>query len=353
MNRTGSLVTTLALITTGCQEYGFNKEYPDFGDSMVPPLEQVSQRDEIMQVTTPTVDILWTIDNSCSMADEQSALTENFPYFMDYFLGSGLDYHVGVTSTDIDRAYNGSQGSLVEAMGIKYIDLDTPSPIEVFSAMATLGVSGSGNEKGLGGTYMCLEEKIDTVNAGFWRDEAAIHTIIISDEPDMTPSSVITQSEFIAWYDGLKDETDMRTFSSIASPQFGGDYINATNEIGGIYWDIGQGDWPQLLERLGVQAAGLRREYFLSHLPVPGTIQVSVEDVSGAELQFFEAEIDPYTGEPVDADGDGVPEGDWYYLPERNSITFIEYIPNSLSTVVLEYVLLAAQQGDVIVEEAD
>ena len=47
------------------------------------------------QVTTPEVDVLFVIDNSCSMNNEQSELTANFPSFMAYFLDSGLDYHIG------------------------------------------------------------------------------------------------------------------------------------------------------------------------------------------------------------------------------------------------------------------
>jgi hypothetical protein len=336
---------TLVIALAGCQEYGFGEGLPEWPDSIPPTPEEVQQVDAIMQVQTPRVDILWTVDNSCSMGDNQADLVANFPLFMDYFLGSGLDYHIGVTSTDIDGNYNGSKGKLVNVMGLKYIDPDTGSPIEIFSEMATLGTSGSGTEKGLGGTYQCLEMNRDTLNAGFYRDESALHTIIISDEPDLTQSQVITVEEFKNWYDGLKPEAAKRTFSSIIDYNAGGDYRNVSNDIGGIVWDINGDDWPQLLVQLGVQAAGLKREYFLSHLPVSSSIEVTVDDVGGASLNFDEAPIDPATGE--------VGEGDWYYTADRNSITFVEYIPNSLSTVVLEYTLLAAQHGDIIVEEAD
>ena len=49
------------------------------------------------------LDILWVIDNSCSMTEEQQALSQNFASFVQYFVGSGLDYHIGVVSTDWDN----------------------------------------------------------------------------------------------------------------------------------------------------------------------------------------------------------------------------------------------------------
>jgi hypothetical protein len=87
----------------GClSDQGLFNEFPPEPQVNPPDLANPTQTDVIVQVTTPMVDILWTIDNSCSMSDEQLALTDNFPKFMDYFLGSGLDYHIGVTSTDMD-----------------------------------------------------------------------------------------------------------------------------------------------------------------------------------------------------------------------------------------------------------
>jgi len=339
MNRTTvAVVATPLVLLSGCLDYGFTKGPPEWPHSVAPPLAEVEQTDQIVQVTTPKVDVLWTIDNSCSMSDNQKDLVSYFPAFMDYFLGSGLDYHIGVTTTDIDMNENGAKGKLVVIGGIKFLDPETPSPIDVFDAMATRGTTGSGNEKGTGGTFMCLEDKRDTANAGFWRDDASINTIIISDEPDSTPSNIITEQEFVGWYDGLKQDHAMRTFSSVIDPNYGTRYASITDQIGGIKWDIDNDDWAQVLELLGIQAAGLKREYFLSHLPVDDSIDVSIHDVTGADLAFKRASYDVATGV--------VGDGDWYYLPDRNSITFVEYIPNSLSTVVIHYKLLAAEQQE-------
>jgi hypothetical protein len=341
MNR--AVAVTLALF--GCSEYGIGEEAPQYDNPAARPVEEGSQTDVIVQVTTPKVDILWMVDNSCSMADDQKMLTDHFPLFMDFFVGSGLDYHIGVTSSDLDGNYNGSKGKLVEIAGARYLVPDTANPIEMFTTMATLGTNGSGTEKGMGAVYLALEINEETTNSGFYRDEAALHTIIISDEPDLTPGNVIDQGEFENWYDGLKTDTDERTFSSIVDPQIGSKYKNITLNIGGINWDIKQEQWGFVLEQLGIQAAGLKREYYLSQRPIEGTITVSVEDASGATYDFVEGILDPATGELTDTDADGLPDGDWSYESMRNSITFAEFIPNPLSKVIITYTLLSTQQA--------
>jgi hypothetical protein len=319
---------------SGCIETNFAPPVPAWDNPAPRPLEDVTQHDQIMQVTSPRVDILWMIDNSGSMGDEQNDLTENFPLFMDFFVGSGLDYHVGVTSSDIDADYNGANGKLVIVAGTKYIDPDVANPIEMFSAMASLGINGSSREQGTGAIFKALELERDRANAGFWRDEAALHTIVISDEPDLTINGLITQAEFTGWYAGLKDAQGDRTFSSIVDPIIGGAYKSITNTIGGIYWSVLDEDWTQVLERLGVQAAGLKREYYLSRLPVEETIEVTIVD-NGATLSFVRGELDV---------ANGTFTGDYGYDANRNSITFFEYVPNALSTINIDYTVLASQQ---------
>ncbi|MEQ1502814.1 MAG: hypothetical protein ABMB14_11320 [Myxococcota bacterium] len=331
-------------VLAACSDYGYGDNVPQYLDSIPPPLADVQNSDRIVQVTTPLVDVLWTIDNSGSMFDEQDALAANFPVFINYFVGSGLDYHIGVTSTDIDNPGNGRSGQLRNVSGLTFIEPNTASPEVIFSSMARMGTNGSGTEKGLGATFTALELKKDTTNAGFYRDEASIHTVLISDERDQTQANLITQAEFVEWYDGLKPEADERSFSSIVTMSGidkGTAYLNTTASIGGIVWDITDDDWSEVLERLGIQASGLKREYFLSQRPVAGTIDVHVEDVGGAELAFVEVAVDEY-GAPVIPTGD---DGDYYtYDSIRNSIKFVTYVPNALSTIVIDYTLLSAQQ---------
>lgn len=322
----------LALTAAACVEYDLDQELPEWPEPNPPELADVTHEDVITQVTIPIVDVLWVIDNSCSMTDEQNALAQNFPGFMDYFIGSGLDYHVGVISTDLDDPAH--QGKLRDVNGAQWIAPETYDPIAVFTSMATMGTTGTGTERGLGATYLALEANRETFNEGYYREEAAIHTIVISDEEDSTQDSLVSKSEFVDWYDALKLKSTDRTFSSIVTMSGfdrGEAYLDVSAEIGGIIWDISNTDWDEVLDRLGVQASGLRREYFLSRLPVEGTIEVEVHDPSGTVLPMVEAEGDPVVG-------------DWTYTRSRNSITFLEYMPEPLARVVIRYTVLASAQ---------
>ena len=100
-----------------------------------------------------------------------------------------------------------------------------------------------------------------------------------------------------------------------------------TRAIGGIEWSICNPDWGQVLEDLGMQAAGLKREFFLSEVPVESSVRVRIVD-AGDEITFEQ----------------GV---DWEYDRSRNSVQFYTYVPNALSEVFIEYdVLSGAQASD-------
>lgn len=321
------LVAPFLLI--GCQEYTIDEGAPPAGEANPAELENPTNVDRIVQVTTPSVDVLWVVDNSGSMDAEQTQLADNFPVFMPYFLGSGLDYHIGVTSTDMKN--NGENGRLVAAdNGDTWIDVDSNNPEAMFIQMARLGIGGSPTEKGRFAAFKALETHKNGANQGFLRDDrgAGIHTIVVSDEPDLTQADDITKAEFIEWMNDLRpDNPELTTFSSIVNPPGGGiarpsgiDYLEITDGVGGIKWDIGSDNWISVLEQLAIQAAGLKREYFLSQLPVDSTIEVQVQA----------------------PDGDVITGQDWEYSVQRNSIMFETFVPEPLSQVLIQYTVLSS-----------
>ena len=238
---------------------------------------------------------------------------------------------------------NPLNGKLVDVNGQRWVENNTPSPEQVFGAMATLGSNGSGCEKGLGAAYRALEERRNEYNEGFYRDDASLHTVVLSDEQDQTEDDnppVITLNEFKNWYDGTKDVLEDRTFSSIVCAQVsfrcydvGSRYIDVTNSIGGIVWDLEDDNFSQLLEDLGVQASGFKREYFLSQAPIPQTLDVSIETVQPSGQVAVSKK---------DQGVEGV--GDYYYDDARNSVVFYEFVPDPLDQIVIQYTLLSAAQ---------
>lgn len=302
----------------------------------------VTQQDLVLQVAVPSTDILFVVDNSCSMGDDQEALVDNFPTFMRWFLGSGLDYHIGVVSTDV---YDPAQsGKLVKGFSRKWISADDNNQVNMFNQMAVLGVSGSGDERGTDALYMALEEEVDEYNAGFYRDEAALHTIAVSDEPDY--SRDLPFGELVNWYDTLKRTADDRTFSAIERRGGAGGgssrkYGDMTARIGGVIYDINETSWDRALDALGLRATGMKTEYFLSKLPVDETISVRVREPIGegefTALPIARAWLDS-DGKPVDAKGEPISsDPHWYYLEGRNSIVFIDFVPEEQRTVEINY----------------
>lgn len=326
-----SLLPILALLGAGaCIEYEPTSTLPPVGVKNDRPLDIVDRTDRLVQTPVPVVDILWIIDNSTSMLDDQNALTSNFPAFMDYFLGSGLDYHIGVITTD----YALDDGRLEYQAGVKWVDPETPDPIAVFSSLAGVGTRIGTNEMGRDPAYAALEfhDGPGGWNEGFERDDGGLHLIVISDEEDH--STQVGIDEFAQYLETSRPDPSDVTFSGIVTPpgncspngvEPGLGYVDLNAQVGGILQSICNTDWINVLEQLGMQAAGLRREYFLAELPVPGTIEVWVVD--GGTTYNFE------------------PEVDWTYDASRNSVVFVEYVPTALAEVFIAYEVLSASEG--------
>jgi hypothetical protein len=323
----------LLVLTGGCIEYEPGSTLPPAGVANPRALEVSTQTDKLVQVQVPEVDILWVVDNSCSMSNEQAVLGDNFPTFMEFFLGSGLDYHIGVTTTDMVV----TEGILQGANGYKYLDAETYDPEGVFAQMVDLGTGGSATEKGRDAAYAAIEVQDQPYkpNHGFTREDASLHVVCISDEDDY--STQIPKTEFVDYLQNLKWAQDMVTFSSIVSLsnscdyEEGVEYRSVTAAVGGEEYSICQESWRPMLEALGLQASGLRREYFLSQIPVPTTIVVWVEETTEAGVVTFNFEE----------------ETDWTYDQARNSITFETYVPNALSEVFVDYEVLSASENDI------
>ena len=320
-----------------CMEYNIAQDPKGVpGQPNPPELVAEAKLDIITQIVKAKTDILWIIDNSCSMDEEQQALINNFDAFINYFIDSGLDWHVGVVSMDMSR--NDHKGRLRSAGGFTYLDESSPSPVALFHEMAAMGTAGSGTEKGLEASHSALEEHRDGFNQGFYRNDAILNIIVISDEEDQ--SNAIGVPEYISWLINLKGDVDDVTFSSIvclktgilngqncgtgifAAMSVGSRYISVTQAVDGVLWDIRETNWADVLDELGELATGLKQEFFLSDVPIPETIEVWVVD-DNTTYNFIQ-------------------HVDYVYSHTRNSITFITYTPSQYAKVHIKYIPLAS-----------
>ena len=100
MVRSSSLIlgmVALPLWVGGCDsDFTILPDAGAVGVPNPPNLATPVKEDVIVQITTPEVDILWVIDNSGSMSEEQKKLKDNFGEFIKFFVDSGLDWHIGI-----------------------------------------------------------------------------------------------------------------------------------------------------------------------------------------------------------------------------------------------------------------
>ena len=110
-----------ALVMAGCEvETAISGGEAVAGVPNPTDLEALVQHERIIQMKKEKVDTIFVIDKSCSMAEEQLALAQNFERFIGYFIDSGLDWHVGVVSTDMADPQH--SGKLRTYGGHRYID---------------------------------------------------------------------------------------------------------------------------------------------------------------------------------------------------------------------------------------
>lgn len=161
------------------------------------------------------LDVLFVVDNSGSMAEEQASMAANFQALIEQLenMPSGMpSLHVGVVSTDVGAGPHtsgcegvGDNGTLIAEPSL-LSDCTGPtdafikrsvladgsistnysgSLAETFQCIANIGVTGCGFEQPLESMRRALGS-----NPGFLRAEASLAIIIISDEDDCSASDL-------------------------------------------------------------------------------------------------------------------------------------------------------------------
>ena len=311
-SKTPCLVGALLLGMFGC-------EGRDFGDGF--KTSETFRREQFVQAEPTPVDVLWVVDTSCSMADEQQALADNFPAFTEFFLDVGVSFRLGVTTTNVDEEDTvGFDGQLVGTP--RWLDQDTPDLLTAGQERTLLGIDpGHRDEKGLHAAYTALELLGAGANEGFVRAEANLAIVIVSDEPDFSrrsepgSASVIGEAQFAAWLDGFKADDPTRSQLSAVvgigvggfddpegcdqpavqnestfgnGAQRGDGYLEAAAATGGAWQSICSDDWSAMLGLLGLLAAGLEDTFPLEVPAYPDSVRVSVD---GARVTSWEFDV--------------------------------------------------------------
>jgi hypothetical protein len=253
------------------------------------------------QAPNNEVDILWVIDDSASMAEEQDTLADGFSSFGGQLRDSGADFHMGVITTSFDYDDPG-RGELLGDP--PYLTARDDFEAD-FAQRALVGIDGSDKEKGLEAATFALHPVMTLdggPNEGFVRPDANLLVVIVSDEEDCSdngalegspPSACYTEPDqlqpvtsYIQDLRDLKDSDDkvqvgaiVGTDGSVCPDVFTSErYQRVAALTGGLVGDICQGDWSNVLDELGLSAVGIRRSFQLSNAAKPETLQVFVDD---------------------------------------------------------------------------
>lgn len=229
------------------------------------------------------VDIIFVVDNSGSMQDDQQLLADNFAAFLAGAATSGLpDFQLGVTTTDV-LSPNSARGELVGEPGV--LTSGTPGLAALFGDRVQVGVDGAGLELGLEAARLAFEHP---ANSGFLRRDAALSLIFVTDEddgggiPELLPDASLSRapSEYMALLQSLKTGSVGNTpimVSGVLVPGAAPRYEVMVRAFGGTVLDIGTPDWGSRLSDIGRDTFSLTRRYTLVGVPLTGTMTVTVD----------------------------------------------------------------------------
>lgn len=137
---------------------------------------------EVSQTSNNKVDILFVIDNSGSMAQEQAKIAEAFSGFISQL--SNVDWRIAITTTDHTTDVACKSGNLCLLTSDKYyLDAQTANVNSIFINKIQMGINGSADEVGLKVTQSFLKNKKADYKS-FIRSDAALSVIIVSDEDE-------------------------------------------------------------------------------------------------------------------------------------------------------------------------
>lgn len=272
------------------------------------------------------LDILWVIDNSGSMGDDQKNVIKNTDRFIGQFTRfTELDWKIGLISTDEENTpYLGFSPAPA-------FDRTVSDPIKLFqSAVRRLGTEGSGEEKIFTPVMHTL-----TVHTDFLRKNAILALIIVTDA--MEQSKGVDAPKFLKFLTRLKGGSKKILVYGVLGARDLGCHDNGEegtwNYAGSVYEKIitktQSKVYPLCNEHFGDQLANISKDLVkrvkilrvpLKTKPVPSSVKVT----------YLEQDL------PVGSRKSG---GLWVYESLENSVIFhdLNFAPKENAEVRVTY----------------
>lgn len=264
------------------------------------------QVDTFTQLSQPKTDILFVMDDSCSMYDKQQYIASNASTFVNTASATSNDFQLGVVTTDVNYQHNaGCWGGCTlpwNGMPIspgvlwyqpKIVIRSTPNYATAFSNNLRPGTNGSGMEKGLEAAKLALSNPLisdPTKNLGMIRTDAKLVVIVVSDEDDSSPTTNVQY--YVDFYYSIKGARNSQLFafhaivgdspggcSGNGTASAGTRYIEVAKRTNGLFRSICSTDWGRIARDIGLDAFAARTQFFLTRTADVNTLSCKVNGV--------------------------------------------------------------------------
>ena len=199
---TGSFLLCCTLSLVACGPSGRTGTGDDtMGDDTTGPDASIGEPRKCNKM-----DLVFVVDDSGSMSEEQSNLASNFPMFASVLqnyvneAGEHVDFRIAVTTTGKDISYSinlggtslpqtehGDNGKFKNNCGVatRWLDAATPNLGTTLGCRANVGTGGPSYEMPLMMAKWSLSDRVTSgENAGFLRDDALLGVVMLTDEDD-------------------------------------------------------------------------------------------------------------------------------------------------------------------------
>lgn len=220
----------------------------------------------------PPSDIMFVVDQSCSMDDDQDRLAANFSYFIQNLNSYTEDWQVIVGN---DSGGCNNAGAILRPTTTNYETrfqdavrkgtdpyIDDPEKLLI---TADYGVNNTDPGQ---------------CNEGFMRDDAMLHVILVSDEREQSNNWKGHTRSIV----DKKGDIKRTKISAIAGPlpsgcngnEAGTGYWEATEYTGGLFLSICETDWTAYMEDLARASAVIPDSFELANNPWEPSLEVYI-----------------------------------------------------------------------------
>jgi hypothetical protein len=290
----GILLVTLSLVSCNQEEFYQKEGLPAIGKKLPPPANPGGEGNTDYELLVENfvqnsgeqgvADILWVIDNSGSMGDEQDAIARNFNVFIQEFIQTSADFKMAITTTDDRSDKDGGDGKMFGGNHLALLTDEAANSNEAkflsdFTRLVKVGVNGSGSERGLNGAFRFFQR-----NPTFNRSSAHLSVIYVSDEEDLSFGTV---PGYIDALKALKTNPGMvKAYSIVLTSASGGNsesvgtrYMQVSTATQGISKSI-KSDFADTLSNIGETILKLTSSFVLGGIPFDlNSFQVAVDGV--------------------------------------------------------------------------